>query len=193
MPIYNYALKEASLKVALFGPSGAGKKTTFEKLHASAKAKSPTDPGSGAEMSFSYILGNRGGFEDFRTRVAFHVLSNNNPDEPSIKALLRDVDAIIFTADSQWEQLEENVKSLQELERSLAFEDATLDVVPYILQYNKRDLPDIAPGNYMDFLVNIRSTPAQPIETSATTGDGIPALLAAAEERALAGMLLTSS
>ncbi len=188
MPIFDYIAKEVRLKVTLFGPAGGGKRTTLAKLKSCAPAAVETIDDAG----FTYLVEKAGGFQDFKTRIAFHAASNEEANV-SRKALLRDVDTIIFTADSQWEQLEENVKSLQELERILALEDCTLESVPYILQYNKRDLAETAPRNYMDFLVNGRAVPVEPIETSALNGDGVAALLAAAEERALAGIPLAAT
>src|SRR5207253_9469124 len=59
--------------------------------------------------------------------------------------VLRSVDGMVFVADSQWEKMEENVESFKNLEDNLAKQNMSLDDIPYVLQYNKRDLPNIAP------------------------------------------------
>ena len=70
--------------------------------------------------------------------------------------VLRSVDGIVFVADSQWEKMEENVESFRNLEENLAQQNISIDEIPYVLQYNKRDLPNIAPVNYLEFLLNNR-------------------------------------
>jgi hypothetical protein len=69
---------------------------------------------------------------------------------------LRGVDGIVFVADSQYEKMPENVESFQNLVDNLNSLKIHLAEVPYVLQYNKRDLPNVAPMEYMDFLLNNR-------------------------------------
>jgi signal recognition particle receptor subunit beta len=69
---------------------------------------------------------------------------------------LRGVDGIVFVADSQYEKMAEYVESFQNLEDNLRSLKMNLADIPYVLQYNKRDLPNIAPVEYMEFLLNNR-------------------------------------
>ena len=72
--------------------------------------------------------------------------------------VLRSVDGVVFVADSQWEKMEENVESFKNLEDNLAKQNISIDEIPYVLQYNKRDLENIAPVNYLEFLLNNRKS-----------------------------------
>ena len=66
------------------------------------------------------------------------------------------MDGVIFVADSQWEKMEENVESFKNLEDNLAKQNISIDEIPYVLQYNKRDLENIAPVNYLEYVLNNR-------------------------------------
>jgi signal recognition particle receptor subunit beta len=70
--------------------------------------------------------------------------------------VLRGVDGIVFVADSQYEKMPENIESFQNLVDNLSSLKINLAEIPYVLQYNKRDLPNVAPMEYMDFLLNNR-------------------------------------
>src|SRR5260370_42237480 len=70
------------------------------------------------------------------------------------KLVLRGVDGIVFVADSQWDRLRENVESFRNLEENLKEYGYNLDEIPYVIQYNKRDLPNVAPAAYLEYLLN---------------------------------------
>src|SRR5260370_1541633 len=72
------------------------------------------------------------------------------------KLVLRGVDGIVFVADSQWDRLRENVESFRNLEENLKEYGYNLDEIPYVIQYNKRDLPNVAPVEYLEYLLNRR-------------------------------------
>ena len=84
--------------------------------------------------------------------------------------VLRSVDGIVFVADSQWEKMEENVESFRNLEENLAQQNLSIDEIPYVLQYNKRDLTNIAPINYLEFLLNNRKKRVQSFEVDLEHG-----------------------
>jgi hypothetical protein len=89
------------------------------------------------------------------------------------KLVLRGVDGIIFVADSQWSKMEENVESFANLETNLKDQKVVLDDIPYILQYNKRDLDSVAPVHYLDFMLNQRKQGVPYVEAVATQGVGV--------------------
>jgi len=70
------------------------------------------------------------------------------------KLVLRHVDGIVFVADSQWEKMAENADSFRNMQENLVENGLNLERIPYVLQFNKRDLPNVAPVHYMDFLLN---------------------------------------
>ena len=91
--------------------------------------------------------------------------------------VLRSVDGIVFVADSQWDKMEENVESFKNLEDNLAKQNISMDEIPYVVQYNKRDLPNIAPVNYLEFLLNNRKRRVQSFEVVSSTGQNVFAAL----------------
>jgi signal recognition particle receptor subunit beta len=89
------------------------------------------------------------------------------------KLVLRGVDGIVFVADSQWDRLPDNVESFKNLEENLREYDYDLDELPYVIQYNKRDLPNVAPIEYLDFLLNRRPRRVPCFEAVAVDGAGV--------------------
>src|SRR5882762_9594380 len=87
--------------------------------------------------------------------------------------VLRGVDGIVFVADSQYEKMEENVKSFSNLEDNLKTLNLNLADIPYVLQFNKRDLPNAAPVEYMDFLLNNREVEVPSFTASANKCEGV--------------------
>src|SRR5260370_5638285 len=70
------------------------------------------------------------------------------------KLVLGGVDGVVFVADSQWDRLKENVDSLRNLNDNLREYRLDLTTVPYVVQYNKRDLPNVAPIDYLEYTLN---------------------------------------
>ncbi len=96
--------------------------------------------------------------------------------------VLRSVDGVVFVADSQWEKMEENVESFKNLEENLAKQNISIDEIPLVLQYNKRDLTNIAPINYMEYVLNNRKKRFQSFEVISSTGQNVFAALNAVSQ-----------
>ena len=92
------------------------------------------------------------------------------------------MDGIVFVADSQWEKMEENVESFKNLEDNLAKQNISIDEIPYVLQYNKRDLENIAPVNYLEYVLNNRKKRVQSFEVISSTGQNVFASLNAVSQ-----------
>jgi len=86
---------------------------------------------------------------------------------------MRAVDGVVFVADSQWEKMEENVESFRNLEENLREYNYSLDEMPYVIQYNKRDLANVAPIEYLEFMLNRRARRVPYFEAVAVNGDGV--------------------
>src|SRR5581483_10888895 len=87
--------------------------------------------------------------------------------------VLRGVDGIVFVADSQYEKMAENVESFQNLEENLVSQKLNLANIPYVIQYNKRDLPNAAPVEYMEFLLNNREVQVPSFTSAASKCEGV--------------------
>jgi signal recognition particle receptor subunit beta len=96
--------------------------------------------------------------------------------------VLRSVDGVVFVADSQWEKMEENVESFKNLEENLAKQNVSLEDIPYVIQYNKRDLENIAPVNYLEYVLNNRKRRVQSFEVVSSTGQNVFASLNAVSQ-----------
>ncbi len=146
MAIINYAQKIINFKVVYYGPGVAGKTANLQHIH-----KSLPDGSKGGLISLA-AGDDRTLFFDFLPVSALTVRG--------------------FT-DSQWDRLRENVESFRNLEENLREYNTSLDEMPYVIQYNKRDLENIAPLDYMEFLLNRRAKRVPSFEAVAVNGDGV--------------------
>jgi len=87
--------------------------------------------------------------------------------------VLRGVDGIVFVADSQYEKMAENVESFQNLVDNLRSLKLDLDDIPYVLQYNKRDLPNAAPVEYLEYVLNNRDVQVPSFTACASRCEGV--------------------
>jgi len=92
----------------------------------------------------------------FKTKFQLYTVPGQVIYNTTRQLVLRGVDGIVFVGDSQYEKMAENVESFTNLEENLKSLKLNLQEIPYVLQYNKRDLPNVAPVQYMDFLLNNR-------------------------------------
>ena len=90
----------------------------------------------------------------FKTKFQLYTVPGQVIYNTTRQLVLRGVDGVVFVADSQYDKMEENVKSFGNLKDNLKTLNQNLDDIPYVLQYNKRDLPNVAPVDYMEFLLN---------------------------------------
>ena len=91
--------------------------------------------------------------------------------DASRKLILKGVDGVVFVADSQIERMEANLESVENLRINLAEQGYDLDKIPYVIQYNKRDLPNVATVEELRELLNPRNVPD--FEAVAPTGVGV--------------------
>jgi len=109
----------------------------------------------------------------FQTRFQLYTVPGQVQYNATRRLVLRGADGLVFVADSQFERLRENVESFRNLEANLHEYEATLDEIPYVLQYNKRDLPNQAPVTYLEFVLNRRGARVPYFEASAIEGKGV--------------------
>jgi mutual gliding-motility protein MglA len=86
---------------------------------------------------------------------------------------LKGVDGIVFVIDSHWDKMEENVESFANLQENLIENHLSMAQIPYVLQYNKRDIDNPAPLHYLEYTFNNRATRALTFEASAYKGEGV--------------------
>jgi mutual gliding-motility protein MglA len=182
MPIINYASKEIQFKVVYYGPALGGKTSNLQYIHSRISPSYRGDlislaTAADRTLFFDFLPVNAVVLQGFKTKFQLYTVPGQVIYNTTRQLVLRSVDGVVFVADSQWDKMQENVESFRNLEENLGRQHLKLDELPYALQYNKRDLGDVAPVNYLEFLLNNRKRRARYFETVATTGFNIFAAL----------------
>lgn len=176
MASINYSTREINCKMVYYGPGLCGKTTNLQYIHGQltdtrrGEMVSLATPGE-RTLYFDFLPVQLAEINDFTVKFALYTVPGQTYYNATRKLVLRGADGIIFVADSQWDLMEENIDSLRNLEDNLKEYNTRLDDLPYILQYNKRDIPNAAPVWYLDYLLNTRGVPA--VEACAVTGQGV--------------------
>jgi Predicted GTPase len=187
MSIINYASREIQFKIVYYGPALCGKTTNLAYIHQRISPQNRGDLVSLATAAdrtlfFDFLPLNAVVIKGFVTKFQLYTVPGQVIYNATRQLVLRSVDGIVFVADSQWEKMEENVESFKNLEDNLAKQNMSLDDVPYVLQYNKRDLPNIAPVNYLEYVLNNRKKRLQSFEVVSSTGQNVFATLNAVSQ-----------
>jgi signal recognition particle receptor subunit beta len=176
MSFINYSSREINCKIVYYGPGLCGKTTNLQHIY------SKTNPDLKGKMIslatetertlfFDFLPLALGQIRGFKTRFHLYTVPGQVFYDASRKLILKGVDGVVFVADSQIERMEANVESLDNLRTNLAEQGYELAKLPYIMQYNKRDLPNAAPLDEMKRLLNPDGIPE--FEACATVGKGV--------------------
>ena len=187
MSIINYASKEIQFKIVYYGPALCGKTTNLAYIHSRINPDNRGDLVSLATAAdrtlfFDFLPLNAVVIKGFRTKFQLYTVPGQVIYNATRQLVLRSVDGIVYVADSQWDKMSENIESFENLEENLRRQNIALDEIPYVLQYNKRDLPSVAPTNYLDFLLNNRKKRVQSFEVISSTGQNVFAALNAVSQ-----------
>src|SRR5436189_747285 len=187
MSIINYASREIQFKIVYYGPALCGKTTNLSYIHQRINPLNRGDLVSLATATertlfFDFLPLNAVVIKGFVTKFQLYTVPGQVIYNATRQLVLRSVDGIVFVADSQWEKMEENVESFRNLEENLAQQNLSIDEIPYVLQYNKRDLANIAPVNYLEFLLNNRKKRVQRFQVVSSTGQNVFATLNAVSQ-----------
>jgi mutual gliding-motility protein MglA len=190
MPIINYASKEIQFKIVYYGPALGGKTTNLAYIHSRISPAHRGDLVSLATAAdrtlfFDFLPLTALTLQGFRTKFQLYTVPGQVIYNSTRQLVLRSVDGVVFVADSQWDKMEENVVSFRNLEENLQKQKLLLEQVPVVLQFNKRDLPNVAPPNYLEYLLNNRKRRIQSFESIASTGVNVFATLDAVTQRLL--------
>src|SRR5512134_1387611 len=169
MSIINYAAKEISFKIVYYGPGVAGKTASLQHVHRSLPESNrgkmiSLATGDDRTIFFDFLPVSALSVRGFLTKFQLYTVPGQVYYNMTRKLVLRGVDGVVFVADSQWERLKENVDSFRTLDQNLKEYGYELDRVPYVIQYNKRDLPTAAPLPYLEYLLNRRAHRAPSFE-----------------------------
>jgi mutual gliding-motility protein MglA len=176
MSFVNYHTKEINCKIVYYGPGLGGKTTNIQYIYQKTSMQNKgqmitLNTENERTLFFDFLPLDLGEIRGFKTRFHLYTVPGQVFYEASRKLILRGVDGLVFVADSQVERMEANLESYQGLERNLAEQGYDLSKVPMVMQWNKRDLPNIVPIEDLQYQLNKRKLPA--FEAVATTGQGV--------------------
>lgn len=176
MSFVNYHTKEINCKIVYYGPGLGGKTTNiqhiYQKTATDNKSKMITlNTENERTLFFDFLPLELGEIRGFKTRFHLYTVPGQVFYEASRKLILRGVDGIVFVADSQIEKMEANLQSFESLKENLMEQGYDMKKIPMIMQWNKRDLPNISPVDELEKSLNIQDVPS--FEASALKGDGV--------------------
>jgi mutual gliding-motility protein MglA len=176
MSFINYLSREINCKIVYYGPGLCGKTTNlqyiYNKTNPDAKGKMISlATETERTLFFDFLPLALGEIRGFKTRFHLYTVPGQVFYDASRKLILKGVDGVVFVADSQIARMEANVESLENLRTNLAEQGYNLDKLPYVIQYNKRDMPGIAPVEELRQLMNTSNVPD--FEGVASTGIGV--------------------
>ena len=176
MSFINYSSREINCKIVYYGPGLCGKTTNLQyvyaKTHPDAKGKMISlATETERTLFFDFLPLSLGEIRGFKTRFHLYTVPGQVFYDASRKLILKGVDGVVFVADSQIERMEANLESLENLRVNLGEQGYDLDRLPYVVQYNKRDLPNVATVEELRRMLNPRSVPE--FQAVAPTGVGV--------------------
>ena len=180
MAIINQATRELQVKIVYYGPAMGGKTTNLVQIHdhvqtaAGNKGKLVSlATSSDRTLFFDFLPIEAVSIRGFRTKFQLYTVPGQVIYNTTRPLVLRGVDGIVFVADSQYEKMAENVESFQNLVDNLRSLKLDLDDIPYVLQYNKRDLPNAAPVEYLEYVLNNRDVQVPSFTACASRCEGV--------------------
>lgn len=188
MSFINYASQEINCKIVYYGPALSGKTTNLQHIYAQ------TDPKTKGKMVtlateaertlfFDFLPLAIGPIRGFNVRFHLYTVPGQVYYDATRKLILKGVDGIVFVADSQLHRMEENLESLSNLKINLENQGYHLSSLPLVMQYNKRNLANIAPVSELSKILNTFHAPE--FEAIATEGSGVFETLKAISKRIL--------
>lgn len=178
MAFLNYSTREIQLKIVYYGCAMGGKTTNLVSLHKKINNDQKGDLVSMATdadrtLFFDFLSLNTQALPGFTTRFQLYTVPGQPVYNTTRQLVLKGVDGIVFVVDSDWDKMQENVAAFTNLQENLIDNHLSLSQIPYVIQYNKRDLPNIAPIEYLEYTFNNRATQALTFQAVASACEGV--------------------
>lgn len=176
MAFINQEAKEIHCKVVYYGPSLGGKTTNIQWVFRKTVGQDQSDlhafnANPDRTIFFDFLPMEVGEIRGLKTRFHLYTVPGQVIYDASRKLILKGLDGVIFVADSQLERMDENIKSMQNLVKNLEQHGRDINEVPLVIQYNKRDLPNIASMAELRAALNRYNAPD--FEAEASIGRGV--------------------
>lgn len=176
MALINHEAKELHCKIVYYGPSLGGKTTNvrwvFDKINAQHKSDlTEFEASTERTLTFDFLPVSAGEWRGLNVRFHLYSVPGQEVFDHRRKLILTNVDGIVFVADSQLDRMDENIQSMRNLERNLEQQGYDIRKVPLVIQYNKRDLPNVVPLAELRAALNKYNAPD--FEAKAQLGVGV--------------------
>src|SRR5438309_1265601 len=176
MALINVATKEIHCKLVYYGPGLSGKTTNLKYIYSTVPGQArgdllSIDTETERTLFFDFLPLDLGRVHGFQVRFHLYTVPGQVLYERTRIAVLSGADGIVFVADSAPEKLEENFQSLVELEGNIRRMGKDLSEVPFVMQWNKRDLPGAVPVATLEQYLNRRQVPS--FQAVAVRGEGV--------------------
>jgi signal recognition particle receptor subunit beta len=176
MSFINYASREINCKIVYYGPGLCGKTTNLQFVY---QKTAPESKGKMISLAtetertlfFDFLPLALGEIRGFKTRFHLYTVPGQVFYDASRKLILKGVDGVVFVVDSQEERMDANFESLENLRENLIEQGYDLDKLPFVIQYNKRDLPNLISVEELRRELNLTHVPD--FEACASTGEGV--------------------
>ena len=188
MTFINYVAREINCKIVYYGPGLGGKTTNLQYVY---QITSPENKGKMISLAtetertlfFDFLPIDLGQIRGFRTRFHLYTVPGQVFYDSSRKLILKGVDGVVFVADSQEERMDANMESISNLAQNLKEHGFDIDKIPYVLQLNKRDMPNAVPVEELKQQLLLKGEPV--IEAVAPQGIGVLTTLKAVARQVL--------
>ncbi len=190
MPAINHEQQSVSFKIVYCGTPLSGKTTNLQQIHAKLDPRGRSDMVSlstsmDRTVFFDFLSVEGAAVPGYKTQFHIYTVPGQVTYNATLQLVLRQADGVVFVADSQMDRQRDNMQAFQALEANLRLNGSSIERLPLVLQYNKRDLPNVAPVEYLEFLLNNRANPFLSFEADARSGRNVLATLNAISQAAV--------
>ena len=190
MPSINHDDRTVSFKIVYCGTPLCGKTSNIQQVHAKLDPSGCSDlvslsTAQDRTLFFDFLSVEADAVPGYKTTFHHYTVPGQVTYNATLQLVLRQADGVVFVADSQMDRQRDNLQAYQSLEANLRLNDSSIDQLPIVLQYNKRDLPNAAPVEYLEYLFNSRPSPFLSFEADARNGRNVLATLNAISQAVL--------
>ena len=190
MSLVNFTTREITCKIVYYGPGRSGKTTNlqyvYDRVPGNRRGRMVSlATATDRTLFFDFLPLELGKISGFTTRFQLYTVPGQVYYDATRKLVLHGADGVVFVADSQARQLDENIESLQNLQMNLLEQGVDIRTLPLVIQYNKQGLPPelVLPVDELDDVLNFRRVPSFPAD--ALNGKGVFETLRAVSELVL--------
>ena len=176
MAFFNYSRMQLAAKIVYYGPGLCGKTTNLQHIFDHTQDNSrgemvSLETATDRTLFFDLLPIEVGSIAGFKTRIQLYTVPGQVFYNTTRKLVLKGVDGVVFVADSQRPMYQANIDSLNNLTENLAGMGLSIESIPLVLQFNKRDLDEICSTDELDEALNLHGW--ETYEASAIRGDGV--------------------